>query len=48
MNLQGALVASKEFKNSLAVNIDTEKLTKGTYFVTINIDGQSIVRKLIK
>lgn len=48
VNLQGALVASKEFKNSLAVNIDTEKLTKGTYFVTINIDGQSIVRKLIK
>ena len=48
VNLQGALVASKEFTNSLAVNIDTEKLTKGTYFVTINIDGQSIVRKLIK
>ncbi|MBP6091814.1 MAG: T9SS type A sorting domain-containing protein, partial [Crocinitomicaceae bacterium] len=48
VNLQGALVASKEFTNSLAVNIDTDKLTKGTYFVTINIDGQSIVRKLIK
>lgn len=48
VNLQGALVASKEFTNTHAVNIDTEKLTKGTYFVTINIDGQSIVRKLIK
>jgi hypothetical protein len=48
VNLQGACVATKEFTNSALVTIDTENLTKGTYFVTINVDGQSIVRKLIK
>jgi hypothetical protein len=48
VNLQGAFVATKEFTNSAVVTIDTENLTKGTYFVTINVDGQSIVRKLIK
>ena len=48
VNLQGAFVATKEFSNSAVVTIDTENLTKGTYFVTINVDGQSIVRKLIK
>jgi hypothetical protein len=48
VNVQGACVATKEFTNSALVTIDTENLTKGTYFVTINFDGQSIVRKLIK
>lgn len=48
VNVQGACVATKEFINSALVTIDTENLTKGTYFVTINVDGQSIVRKLIK
>jgi hypothetical protein len=48
VNVQGACVATKEFTNSAVVTIDTENLTKGTYFVTINVDGQSIIRKLIK
>ncbi len=46
-NIQGALVHQRTFSTSNALNIDTEKLVHGTYFLHVNNGKEVIVRKVI-
>jgi hypothetical protein len=48
VNLQGNLVASGSFANANQVTLETVNVVKGTYFITMQLNGETIVRKMIK
>ena len=48
VNLQGNLVASGSFENANQVTLETVNVVKGTYFITMQLNGETIVRKMIK
>lgn len=42
------ILSKKSFENEKSISLDLEKISKGIYFVKINTDNESIVKKIIK